>query len=143
MQAEGIVRINAENNQEEHLRNQLNSGVVPDGIDIHCLAAWFRELPMGILDPISPEQVMQCQSEEDCTALCRLLPPTETALLDWAINLMADVVQHEHLNKMNSQNISMVFSPNVTRMADLLNALMYAVQVINFLKTLILKALRE
>ncbi|MFS8015320.1 putative Rho GTPase activation protein [Helianthus anomalus] len=119
MQAEGIVRINADNNQEEHLRNQLNSGVVPDGVDIHCLAGHdyccIVELPMGILDPISPEQVMQCQSEEDCTALCRLLPPTETALLDWAINLMADVVQHEHLNKMNSQNISMVFSPNVTR----------------------------
>ncbi|MFS8029918.1 putative Rho GTPase activation protein [Helianthus anomalus] len=130
MQAEGIVRINADNNQEEHLRNQLNNCVVPDGIDIHCLAGHdyccIVELP-----------------EEDCTALCHLLPPTETALLDWAINLMAGVVQHEHLNKMNSQNISMVFSPNVSQMADPLNALMYAVQVINFLKTLILKALRE
>ncbi|MFS8022688.1 putative Rho GTPase activation protein [Helianthus anomalus] len=98
---------------------------------------------MGILDPISPEQVMQCQSEKDCTALCRLLPPKETALLDWAINLMADVIHHEHLNKMNSQNIAMVFSPNMTQMADPLNALIYAVQVMNFLKTLILKALRE
>ncbi|KAJ0857600.1 putative Rho GTPase activation protein [Helianthus annuus] len=147
LQAEGIFRINADNNQEEHLRNQLNSGVVPDGIDVHCLAglikAWFRELPTGILDPLSPEQVMQCQSEEDCTALCRLLPPTETALLDWAINLMADVVQHEHLNKMNSHNIAMVFAPNMTQMADPLNALMYAVRVMNFLKTLILKTLRE
>ncbi|XP_076953805.1 rho GTPase-activating protein 5-like [Bidens hawaiensis] len=147
LQAEGIFRINADNNQEEHLRNQLNIGVVPDGIDVHCLAglikAWFRELPTGVLDPLSPEQVMQCQSEDDCTALCRLLPPTETALLDWAINLMADVVQYEHVNKMNSHNIAMVFAPNMTQMADPLTALMYAVQVMNFLKTLITKTLRE
>ncbi|KAI3688101.1 hypothetical protein L1987_81809 [Smallanthus sonchifolius] len=147
LQAEGIFRINADNNQEEHLRNQLNSGVVPDGIDVHCLAglikAWFRELPTGILDPLSPDQVMQCQSEDDCTALCRLLPPTETALLDWAVNLMADVAQHKHVNKMNSHNIAMVFAPNMTQMADPLTALMYAVQVMNFLKTLISKTLRE
>ncbi|KAI3518819.1 hypothetical protein L1887_07637 [Cichorium endivia] len=147
LQAEGVFRINAENSQEEDLRNQLNSGVVPDGIDVHCLAglikAWFRELPTGVLDPLSPEQVMQCQSEEDCAALVRLLPLTEAALLDWAVNLMADVVQQEHFNKMNAHNIAMVFAPNMTQMADPLTALMYAVQVMNFLKTLVTKTLRE
>ncbi|KAI3822761.1 hypothetical protein L1987_10359 [Smallanthus sonchifolius] len=85
LQAEGIFRINADNNQEEHLRNQLNSGVVPDGIDVHCLAGLIkRTAKTGILDPLSPEQ-----------------------------------------------------------MADPLTALMYAVQVMNFLKTLISKTLRE
>lgn len=67
------------------------------------------------MDSLSPEQVMQCQSEEDCAALVRLLPPTEAVLLDWAINLMADVVQEEHVNKMNSRNIAMVFAPNMTQ----------------------------
>ncbi|KAI3450721.1 hypothetical protein Pfo_007386 [Paulownia fortunei] len=147
LQAEGIFRITAGNSQEEYVRDQLNRGVVPEGIDVHCLAglikAWFRELPRGVLDSLSPEQVMQCQSEEDCDALVRLLPPTEAALLDWAINLMADVVQEEHLNKMNARNIAMVFAPNMTQMADPLTALMYAVQVMNFLKTLIEKTLRE
>lgn len=147
LQAEGIFRINGENSQEEYVRDQLNRGVIPDGIDIHCLAglikAWFRELPTGVLDPLSPEQVMQCQTEEDCLQLVRLLPPTESALLDWAINLMADVVQQEHLNKMNARNVAMVFAPNMTQMADPLTALMYAVQVMNFLKTLISRTLRE
>ncbi|KAK4369465.1 hypothetical protein RND71_013257 [Anisodus tanguticus] len=147
LQAEGIFRINAENSEEELVREQLNQGIVPDGIDIHCLAglikAWFRELPSGVLDTLSPEQVMQCQSEEDCSALMRLLPSTEAALLDWAINLMTDVVQEEHLNKMNSRNIAMVFAPNMTQMADPLTALMYAVQVMNFLRTLIEKTLTE
>lgn len=147
LRAEGIFRINAENSQEEFVRDQLNRGLVPEGIDVHCLAglikAWFRELPTGVLDSLSPEQVIQCQTEEECAALVRLLPPTEAALLDWAINLMADVVQHEDLNKMNARNIAMVFAPNMTQMADPLTALMYAVQVMNFLKTLILKMLKD
>ncbi|XP_073038184.1 rho GTPase-activating protein 1-like [Primulina eburnea] len=147
LQAEGIFRITAGNSQEEYVRDQLNRGVIPEGIDVHCLAglvkAWFRELPKGILDSLSSEQVMQCQSEEDCGRLVRLLPPTEAALLDWAINLMADVVHEEHLNKMNARNIAMVFAPNMTQMGDPLSALMYAVQVMNFLKTLVEKTLRE
>lgn len=47
MQAEGIFRINAENSQEEYVRDQLNRGVIPEGIDVHCLAGLIkvRQLP--------------------------------------------------------------------------------------------------
>ncbi|XP_038905025.1 rho GTPase-activating protein 5-like [Benincasa hispida] len=147
LEAEGIFRITAGNSQEEFVRDQLNRGVVPDGVDVHCLAglikAWFRELPTGVLDSLSPEQVMDAQTEEECAELARLLPPTEAALLDWAVNLMADVVQFEHQNKMNARNVAMVFAPNMTQMADPLTALMYAVKVMNFLKTLIEKTLKD
>lgn len=81
------------------------------------LQAWFRELPQGVLDPLAPEQVMQCQSEEEYVQLVKLLPPTEAALLDWAINLMADVVQEENHNKMNARNVAMVFAPNMTHVS--------------------------
>ncbi|KAL4308916.1 hypothetical protein GQ457_01G015270 [Hibiscus cannabinus] len=142
-----IFRINAENSHEEYVREKLNRGIIPDGIDVHCLAglikAWFRELPSGVLDSLPPELVIKSQSEEECARLVRLLPPTESALLDWTINLMADVVQLEHLNKMNARNIAMVFAPNMTQMSDPLTALMHAVQVMNFLKTLVIKALKE
>nr|XP_043635802.1 rho GTPase-activating protein 5-like [Erigeron canadensis] len=147
LQAEGIFRINGDNGQEEQIREQLNKGEVPENIDVHSLAglikAWFRELPNGVLDSIEPEQVMQAQSEEECARLVRLLPPTEASLMNWAVNLMADVAQLEHFNKMNARNIAMVFAPNMTQMADPLTALMYAVQVMNFLRTLIVKTLRE
>ncbi|KAL9235425.1 hypothetical protein vseg_010183 [Gypsophila vaccaria] len=147
LQEEGIFRITADNSHEEFVRDQLNEGVVPDDIDVHCLAglikAWFRELPTGVLDPLSPEDVMRCETEEECTELVKQLPATEGSLLDWAINLMADVVQEEPLNRMNAHNIAMVFAPNMTQMADPLTALMYAVQVMNFLKTLITIRLQE
>ncbi|XP_078435171.1 rho GTPase-activating protein 5-like [Wolffia australiana] len=144
---EGIFRVNAENTQEERVREELNSGVIPEDVDVHCLAglikAWFRELPSGVLDPLTPEQVMESQTEEECAQVVKLLPPTESALLDWAVNLMADVAQHEQYNKMNARNIAMVFAPNMTQMADPLTALMYAVQVMNLLKALILRTLKE
>ncbi|MCO5567485.1 hypothetical protein L7F22_021178 [Adiantum nelumboides] len=147
LKAEGVFRINAENGQEEFVRDQINHGIVPFGIDVHCLAglikAWFRELPRGVLDSLSPEQVMQCNTEEQALALVKTLPPMQGALLDWGINLMADVVQEEHFNKMNAHNIAMVFAPNMTQMSDPLTALMHAVQVMNLLKTLILRTLRD
>ncbi|KAK4408013.1 Rho GTPase-activating protein 2 [Sesamum angolense] len=147
LKAEGIFRINPENSQEEHVRDQLNRGIVPEDIDVHCLAglikAWFRELPSGVLDGLSPEQVLQCNTEEEFIELVKQLKPTESALLGWAIDLMADVVEEEESNKMNARNIAMVFAPNMTKMSDPLTALMHAVQVMNLLKALIMKKLRE
>lgn len=95
---------------------------MPDDIDVHCLAglikAWFRELPSGVLDGLSPEQVLQCNTEEEFVELVKQLKPTETALLNWAIDLMADVVEQEESNKMNARNIAMVFAPNMTQVNE-------------------------
>ncbi|WZZ83822.1 hypothetical protein YC2023_104394 [Brassica napus] len=147
LQIEGIFRITGENSEEEYVREQLNKGLIPDGIDVHCLAglikAWFRELPRGVLDPLPAGQVMQCESDDDFVKVVRLLPQTEASLLNWAINLMADVVQFEHVNKMNSRNLALVFAPNMSKMADPLTALMYAVQVMKLLKSLTEKTLGE
>ena len=68
----------------------------------------------------------------------------ETALLDWAINLMADVVEHEHFNKMNARNIAMVFAPNMTQVTRrsqissspsilLINQIEYKITAVTFL----------
>lgn len=48
LKAEGIFRINAENGQEERVRDQLNKGVVPHGIDVHCLAGLIKVNIFGI-----------------------------------------------------------------------------------------------
>lgn len=58
---------------------------------------------------------MQAQTEDECMKLVKSLPATQAALLDWTVNLMADVVQMEHVNKMNDRNVSMVFAPNMTQ----------------------------
>ncbi|GKE29270.1 Rho GTPase-activating protein 5-like protein [Tanacetum coccineum] len=106
-------------------------------------AALIKRTTNRVLNPLAPETVIQCQAEEDYPTLRCQLSPTETALLDWAINLIDDVIQDKHLNKMNSHNIVMVFAPNMTQMVDPLTALMYAVKVMNVMKTLINKTLRD
>ncbi|GKA05525.1 hypothetical protein Tco_0684645 [Tanacetum coccineum] len=77
------------------------------------------ELPTGVLNSLTPEHVIHCNTENECTQLAKSLPPTEAALLDWAINLMADVSSNP------------------------LTALIHAVQIMNLLKTLIMKTLCE
>ena len=58
---------------------------------------------------------MHCNIEEECSHLASTLPPVEAALLEWAINLIADVVENESYDKMNARNIAMVFAPNMTK----------------------------
>lgn len=42
LKVEGIFRVNAENGQEVYVRDQLNKGVVPPGVDLHCLASLIK-----------------------------------------------------------------------------------------------------
>lgn len=72
------------------------------------------------MDALGPDQVLACHGEKDTCALVKQLPPTEAALLEWAINLMADVVEEEASNKMNARNIAMVFAPNMTQVSTVL-----------------------
>ncbi|KAL5987387.1 hypothetical protein ACLOJK_038553 [Asimina triloba] len=82
--------------------------------------------PLGALRPGS-ESFLQCNTEEESVELVKLLLPTQSALLNWAVELMADVVEEDEANKMNARNIAMVFAPIMTQMADPLTALMHAV----------------
>lgn len=59
--------------------------------------------------------MLECNTEEECLELVKLLQPTPLALLNWAVELMADVVEDEDENKMNARNIAMVFAPNMTQ----------------------------
>jgi len=67
---------------------------------------------------LTPEQVMHCNTEEECSHLASTLPPVEAALLEWAINLIADVVENESYNKMNARNIAMIFALNMTKVTS-------------------------
>lgn len=98
-------------NLDDHLLRILT-------ILFHGLQAWLRELPTRVLDSLTQEQVVNCNTEEECVDLVKSLPPTEAALLHWVINLMADVVEHQEFNKMNPHNIAVVFAPNMTQVSS-------------------------
>ncbi|KAM3355152.1 hypothetical protein ACQJBY_025750 [Aegilops geniculata] len=148
LKTEGIFRVAADGAQEQRVRDQLDlAASVPDDADVHCLAglikAWFRELPGGLLDALPEEEVARCATEDAAARLIGKLPAAKAALLDWAVQLMADVASEEARNRMGTRNVAMVFAPNMTEEVDPLTALKYAVQVMNFLNLLIERALRQ
>ncbi|KAG6506343.1 hypothetical protein ZIOFF_031666 [Zingiber officinale] len=100
--------------------SDINIGAKKNSDFGHVFQAWFREIPTGLLDSLSSEQVMKCQTEEDCGRLARSLTETEAAaaMLDWTINLMANVVREEQANKMNARNIATVFAPNMSQVIN-------------------------
>lgn len=63
--------------------------------------------------------MLQCNSEGEFLELVKMLCPTQAALLNWAVELMSDVVEEEELNKMNARNIAMVFAPNMTQVISI------------------------
>lgn len=42
LKVEGIFRITGDNSEEEFVREELNKGVVPKGIDVHCLSGLIK-----------------------------------------------------------------------------------------------------
>ncbi|CAI7883723.1 unnamed protein product [Closterium sp. NIES-54] len=147
LSVEGIFRIAAQMEDEDGVRSQLSSGVLPPNLDVHSLAglikAWFRELPEGLLDLFTPNQVAGATEEAAASALAETLPAIHRELLDWVINLMADVVEHEAQNKMNARNIALVFAPNMTQVIDPMIGLQHAVRVMEFLRALVEKRRSE
>ncbi|TVU50917.1 hypothetical protein EJB05_02314 [Eragrostis curvula] len=135
LRAEGIFRINAENTQEEIVRDQLNSGIVPNGIDVHCLAGLIKRLERHGHSDNNLEDLNHPKSFRHFGSFRSFLSKGKPR--------QKSPITEEQMNKMNSRNIAMVFAPNMTQMADPLTALMYAVQVMNFLKMLIQKTLKD
>eukprot|EP00271_Cylindrocystis_brebissonii_P011366 TRINITY_DN2877_c0_g1_i2.p1 TRINITY_DN2877_c0_g1~~TRINITY_DN2877_c0_g1_i2.p1 ORF type:complete len:464 (-),score=125.16 TRINITY_DN2877_c0_g1_i2:2030-3421(-) len=150
LQAEGIFRVAAGTEHEEHVRSQLDSGVVPTNMDVHALAglikAWFRELPEGLLNGLSHDALTKAVDSESDAAVVQLvkeLPAAQQNLVEWTVNLMVDVVEFQQQNLMNAQSIATVFAPNMFQVTDPITALLHAAKVMKLLKILVLAKQRE
>ena len=79
----------------------------------------MRELPEGILDALTPEQVAEVNGAENSWervgGLVGELPSSERHVLTWAVDLMTDVAEYAGLNKMNAHNVATVFAPNMSQ----------------------------
>ncbi|KAJ7008424.1 hypothetical protein NC653_007175 [Populus alba x Populus x berolinensis] len=53
--------------------------------------------------------------KKDAMIRHKQLKPPEAALLNWAVGLMADVVEEEDSNKKTAGNIAVDFAPNMTQ----------------------------
>ncbi|CAI5961599.1 unnamed protein product [Closterium sp. NIES-64] len=142
LSAEGIFRISGKMEHDERVREQMSAGTVPADMDVHSIAAliknWFQELPYGLLDSVSPSRLANTpNTTEAAVALAAKLPATERGLLDWALNLMADVCAHGEENRMSARNMAVVFAPNMTQVSDPATALQHVVRVMDWIRVLV------
>ncbi|KAJ7526882.1 hypothetical protein O6H91_16G027100 [Diphasiastrum complanatum] len=68
LQSEGIFRIDAENSHEEHVRGELNKGIIPDDIDLHCLAGLIKiqKNPLICMKVLSNKQLVETKEDHRC-----------------------------------------------------------------------------
>ncbi|CAA2986394.1 rho GTPase-activating 3, partial [Olea europaea subsp. europaea] len=145
LQAEGIFRINAANSREELVRNQLNKGVVPRGIDVHCLAGLIKDeaqlLHFFILTCTCSFKHDINTSTNGSTKTLNLTLVEDRLLEQTAACGFITSLENNFKKKLCEGNLRLVHQR--LNMADPLTALIHAVQVMNFLKTLISKTLCE
>ncbi|CAI7728572.1 unnamed protein product [Closterium sp. NIES-53] len=142
LSAEGIFRISGKMEHDERVREQMSAGTVPADMDVHSIAAliktWFQELPYGLLDSVSPSRLANTPNTTEASVeLAAKLPATERGLLDWALNLMADVCAHGEENRMSARNMAVVFAPNMTQVSDPATALQHVVRVMDWIRLLV------
>ncbi|GJP70383.1 hypothetical protein CLOP_g1332 [Closterium sp. NIES-67] len=148
LSTEGVFRISGKMEHDQRVREQMSAGVVPVDMDVHSIAAliksWFLELPTGLLDSVSPSRLARSpNTTESAVLLAASLPATERGLLDWAVNLMADVCAHAEENRMSERNMAVVFAPNMTQVSDPAVALQHVVRVMDWIRLLVERRVAE
>jgi len=99
------------------VKEQLNRGTFCGCKDIHCIAnlikVWYRELPQQVLNVVSIETFSKVEDEKDAVVVFENMIQPNKSLLQWLLELVADVAIHEQTNKMNAKSLAVVLAPNL------------------------------
>jgi hypothetical protein len=82
---------------------------------------WFRDLPSGLLDEISPDALSKLgpdSSEKQLLDVLSALTEPRRTLFLWLVSLLANVSVYEGSNQMGAKNLAVVISPNLYRVED-------------------------
>lgn len=157
LREEGIFRVAPGAEEVRRLRAALNvgafhpaaaaaSGGCTGVAAAHMIKLFLRELPQPILSAIPTEVLLATSTEEECAAaLKRLLPPAST-VLDWLVDLCAEVVAREAENRMGPKNLAICLGPNLFVTDESVNpmeALMTSQKAANLLHKVIAARVRD
>ena len=119
---EGVFRVPADAATCDALRASLNNApgaleLIGSSTDPHVLATlikmWFRQLPTRLLSGATATDFAACTTGAEAMALLRDFPPALLGLFLWILEVMADVAQHQHSNRMTERAIAIVVAPNL------------------------------
>jgi len=114
---EGIFRLAGEQTEIKRLKEIMNKKEFTSSNDVNTIASlikiWFREMPIPILNSLPTESIFYSSDMNDCVNAFNTLPELQKNLLTWLMNLLMDVQQNCHVNKMTAQNLAIVVAPNL------------------------------
>lgn len=119
----GVFRLAPDKNDAAVVKDELNDGTFEDTLDLHNVAnnlkVWFRDLPVKLLSSVPTETFIEMESGGSAEKIIEMLPEPNISLLYWLLDLCVTFSMHSEKNKMNPQNLAIVFSPNLTNFEDL------------------------
>jgi len=119
---DGIFRLAPDKEECNYVKSLLNNGLFEDCDDPHVIAnlikVYFREMPgEGLLNGFDQPTILRIIDlpiPDIALELMSMKEPNKS-LLYWVLDLMAEVVQFECLNRMSVMNMAIVWAPNLLR----------------------------
>ncbi|XP_018619495.1 rho GTPase-activating protein 1 [Scleropages formosus] len=150
LQTEGIFRRSANITLVRNIQNKYNSGEVVDFFqldDVHLAAVilktFLRELPEPLLtfqlytDVVNFHNVKSSTQASEIRTMLQTLPKENYASLKFLIQFLVQVSAQSEVNKMNNNNLAVVFGPNLMWGQDAAMTLRAIGPINNFIRTLL------
>ncbi|KAL3660893.1 hypothetical protein V7S43_013910 [Phytophthora oleae] len=119
---EGVFRLAPDQKEYNEVKAAINDGSFEDCSDVHIMASlikvWYRELPVSLFDMLPEQQIaLTCELVDPDPKVVlqslRTLPPLHQTAVLWLLDLLNEVVKHEHKNKMTAKSMAIVIAPNL------------------------------
>lgn len=147
----GIFRLAPDKDDCNFVKEQINSGKFEKCSDVNIVAnlikVWFRDMPSGLYNTIDDQtiyRVADMQVEAVPAEYHQFHEPHKSLIL-WLLDLMAEFVVNEGVNKMSAKNMSIVMSPNLYQInaENPMTALTMAQKVADFTTKMLAARLME
>ena len=130
----GIFRLAPEGGEKDTAKAEINAGRFEGCRDVntiaHLIKVWFRELPPNLLDGVDKQALVEVAeaaggnlasggaastqvAREVMTNVARAVPEPCLSVFLWLLDLMAEIVANEPVNRMTAENMAIVLSPNL------------------------------
>lgn len=149
----GIFRLAPDAEDCSFIKSQINTGNFNGCNDVNIVAnlikVWFRELPRGLYNNIDEIVIHRiADTPYDPVSIAHeyhSFQEPEQSLILWLLDVMAEIVMNESVNKMGAKNMSIVMSPNLfqTNAENPMAALTMAQKIADFTTKLLAARLHE
>ena len=151
----GIFRLAGNIKEMSRLRIGLSKGVLAECEEIHSVSTlikvFFRELPRPLFASLSDETLMSIPASEEegidtCESIAEMIEEPQRALLEWLVDLMADVAELQETNKMSPKNCAIVMGPNLyvsPVSANPMNSLIFSQKAVLLFQHLVSRRIQE